>query len=44
RIGEPTDIGRAVVWMASDESDYMIGHSLFIDGGMNLYPSFEHGG
>jgi len=44
RIGEPPDIGRAVVWMASDESDYMVGHSLFIDGGMNLYPSFEHGG
>jgi glucose 1-dehydrogenase len=44
RIGEPDDIGRAAVWLASDESDYVTGASLFVDGGMTLYPGFESGG
>jgi glucose 1-dehydrogenase len=44
RIGEPEDIGRAVVWLASDEADYVTGSTLFIDGGMTLYPGFETGG
>jgi glucose 1-dehydrogenase len=44
RIGEPEDIGRAAVWLASDESDYVTGTSLFVDGGMTLYPGFESGG
>ncbi len=44
RIGEPEDIARAAVWLASDESDYITGHTLFIDGGMTLYPGFEAGG
>jgi len=44
RIGEPDDIGRAAVWLASDYSDYINGHSLFVDGGMTLYPGFETGG
>ena len=44
RIGEPEDIGRAAVWLASDESDYVHGTSLFVDGGMTLYPGFESGG
>ena len=44
RIGEPTDIGRACVWLASDDSDYIHGASLFVDGGMTLYPGFETGG
>ena len=44
RIGEPSDIGRAVVWLASDESDYINGITLFVDGGMTLYPGFETGG
>jgi len=44
RIGETGDIGRAAVWLASDESDYMHGTTLFIDGGMMLYPGFAHGG
>jgi glucose 1-dehydrogenase len=38
RIGEPDDIGRAVTWLASDESDYVAGTTLFVDGGMSLYP------
>lgn len=44
RIGEPDDIGRAVVWLASDEADYINGVSLFVDGGMTLYPGFYEGG
>jgi glucose 1-dehydrogenase len=44
RIGEPEDIGRAAVWLASDESDYVTGTTLFVDGGMTLYPGFETGG
>ena len=44
RIGEPDDIGRAAVWLASDYSDYVNGVSLFVDGGMTLYPGFETGG
>ena len=44
RIGEPEDIGRAAVWLASDYSDYITGTSLFVDGGMTLYPGFEEGG
>ena len=44
RIGEPEEIGRAAVWMASDESDYIQGTTLFVDGGMTLYPGFETGG
>src|SRR6058998_245072 len=44
RIGEPEDIGRAAVWLASDEADYITGTTLFIDGGMTLYPGFETGG
>jgi glucose 1-dehydrogenase len=44
RIGEPEDIGRAAVWLASDASDYVTGTSLFVDGGMTLYPGFANGG
>ncbi len=44
RIGEPQEIGRAAVWLASDDSDYVHGVTLFVDGGMTLYPGFETGG
>jgi glucose 1-dehydrogenase len=44
RIGEPADIGRAAVWLASDDSDYITGATLYVDGGMTLYPGFETGG
>ena len=44
RIGEPQEIGRAAVWLASDDSDYMTGATIFVDGGMTLYPGFETGG
>jgi len=44
RIGEPIDIARAAVWLASDDSDYVNGVSLFVDGGMTLYPGFTENG
>jgi glucose 1-dehydrogenase len=44
RIGEPEDIARAAVWLASDHSDYVVGTTLFVDGGMTLYPGFSTGG
>jgi len=44
RIGEPEDIARAAVWLASDYADYINGISLFVDGGMTLYPGFATGG
>jgi glucose 1-dehydrogenase len=44
RIGEADEIGRAAVWLASDYADYIHGISLFVDGGMTLYPGFETGG
>jgi glucose 1-dehydrogenase len=44
RIGEPDDIARAVAWLASDAADYVTGATLFVDGGMTLYPGFATGG
>jgi glucose 1-dehydrogenase len=44
RIGEPDEIGRLAVFLASDYADYITGASIFIDGGMTLYPGFETGG
>ena len=44
RIGEVDDIARAAVWLASDDCDYITGASIYIDGGMTLYPGFETGG
>ena len=44
RIGEPADIGQVAAWLASDESDYLTGTTIFADGGMLLYPGFESNG
>lgn len=44
RVGVVEDIAKAVVWLASDLSDYVVGATLYVDGGMTLYPEFREGG
>jgi len=44
RVGVPEDIARVAVWLASDYSDYITGTTIFVDGGMTLYPGFATGG
>lgn len=44
RIGEPEDVGRVTVFLASDLADCITGASIFVDGGMTLYPGFSTGG
>lgn len=44
RVGDVADIGNAACWLASDESDYIHGATIFVDGGMTLYPGFEDNG
>ncbi|MCC9166613.1 SDR family oxidoreductase [Pontibacter harenae] len=41
RIGEPEDIAKVAVWLATDEADYVTGATIYVDGGMVLYPSFN---
>lgn len=40
RIGEPEDVAQAAIWLASDQSDYVQGTTIYVDGGMTLYPCF----
>lgn len=44
RIGQPEDVGKLAVWLASDDSDYVTGANIYIDGGMTLYPGFADNG
>ncbi|MGI5402334.1 SDR family oxidoreductase [Streptomyces sp. CA-135486] len=44
RIGDPEDIAYAVVGLASDLMDYVVGSTLYVDGGMTLFPGFATGG
>ena len=44
RIGEPEDIGKLATWLVSDEADYITGTTIFMDGGMTLYPGFADNG
>jgi glucose 1-dehydrogenase len=44
RVGDTHDIARAAAWLASDQSDYVTGTTLYVDGGMTLYPGFQDGG
>lgn len=44
RIGEVADIGNTAVWLASDLADYVNGTSIFVDGGMTLFPGFTTNG
>jgi glucose 1-dehydrogenase len=44
RVGDASDIGKCAAWLASDQSDYVTGSTIFVDGGMTLYPGFSTGG
>nr|WP_308434394.1 SDR family oxidoreductase [Streptomyces anandii] len=44
RVGDPEDIAHAAVALASDLMDYVVGTTLFVDGGMTLFPGFATGG
>lgn len=44
RIGEPEDIGKVAAWLASDQSDYINGETIYVDGGMTTYPGFKGNG
>jgi len=44
RIGEAEDVAKVATWLASDESDYVTGTTVFVDGGMSLYPAFRDNG
>jgi glucose 1-dehydrogenase len=44
RVGETQDIAHATVWLASDYADYVNGATLYVDGGMTLYPEFRGNG
>lgn len=43
KIGEPSEVAAAAAWLASKESSYVTGITLFVDGGMTLYPAFQGG-
>ena len=44
RVGEPEDVAHVAAWLASDLADYVTGATIYVDGGMTLYPAFQHGG
>ncbi|TPR17762.1 glucose-1-dehydrogenase [Apilactobacillus timberlakei] len=43
RIGKPNEVAAAAAWLSSDESSYVTGDTIFVDGGMKLYPAFNNG-
>jgi len=44
RIGEPEDVGKVAAWLVSDDADYITGTTIYVDGGMTLYPAFAGNG
>jgi glucose 1-dehydrogenase len=44
RIGKPEDIAKVALWLGSDDSDYVTGTTIYVDGGMTLYPGFVDNG
>ena len=44
RIGLPEDVAKVATWLASEDSDYITGTTIYVDGGMTLYPGFVDNG
>jgi glucose 1-dehydrogenase len=44
RIGEPEDVAEVAIWLATESSDYVTGTTIYVDGGMTLYPGFMNNG
>lgn len=44
RIGEPEDVAEVAIWLTTDASDYITGTTIYVDGGMTLYPGFVNNG
>lgn len=40
RLGQPEEIAAAISWLAGPDAEYITGSTLFVDGGMTLYPRF----
>jgi glucose 1-dehydrogenase len=40
RWGRVDDVAKAIAWVASEQAGYVTGTTLFVDGGMTLYPKF----
>jgi glucose 1-dehydrogenase len=44
RIGDAEDVAKTVAWLVSDDADYITGSTIYVDGGMMLYPGFMGNG
>lgn len=42
RIGRAEEVANAVAFLASDKASYITGTTLYVDGGMTLYSSFQY--
>ena len=40
RLGQPEEVAAAIAWVAGPQAQYITGSTLFVDGGMSLYPNF----